>query len=76
MSACTLARLVAERLRTVASSSAVSGMMLSFVPPAIRPTVTTTGSKTSKPRVTIACSATTISQATGMGSFARCGEEP
>ena len=51
-------------------------MMLSLVPPAIRPTVTTTGSKTSKVRVTIDWSASTISQAAGMGSLVRNGAEP
>ena len=53
MSAWTFSRFCRDNERTVASNSASSGMMFSFVPPAIRPTVTTTGSKTSKPRVTI-----------------------
>jgi hypothetical protein len=38
-----------------------------------RPTVTTAGSNTSTRRVTIVCSACTISQAIGIGSIARNG---
>jgi len=60
-----------EKLRTVASNVASSGMMLRFVPAWNEPTVTTTGSKMSKRRVTIVCSAVTISAATTTGSFAR-----
>ena len=52
---------------------AVSGITLSVVPAEIRPTVTTDGSNTSIVRVTIVCSAWTISQATGIGSSARYG---
>ena len=44
----TATRLSSESVRRVASKTASSGMMFSLVPPAIRPTVTTTGSKTSK----------------------------
>ncbi|GHE78139.1 hypothetical protein GCM10017786_04690 [Amycolatopsis deserti] len=40
------------------------------------PTVSTTGSNTSKRRVTIVCRAVIISAATGTGSRARCGAEP
>ncbi len=57
--------------RIVPSISAVSGITLFVVPALIRPTVTTDGSKTSMLRVTIVCSACTISQATGIGSRAR-----
>ena len=53
--------------------SAVSGMTLFVVPAVMRPTVTTAGSNTSMLRVTIVCSACTISQATGIGSSAWYG---
>lgn len=69
-------RAAAENDRTVASQDAVSGMMLRLVPPSMRPTVRTTGSKTSKRRVTIACSPDTISASAEIGSRVRCGEEP
>ena len=59
--------------RIVPSISAVSGIMLFVVPAVMRPTVTTAGSNTSTERVTISCSACTISQATGIGSSARYG---
>ena len=62
-----------DTVRIVPSSSAVSGMTLVAVPAAMRPTVTTAGSNTSTRRVTYVCSACTISQATGIGSFAWCG---
>ena len=52
---------------------AVSGITLFVVPAVMCPTVTTDGSNTSTVRVTISCSAWTISQATGIGSIARCG---
>ncbi len=52
---------------------AVSGMMLFVVPAVICPTVTTAGSKMSIRRVTISCSAWTISHAIGIGSTARNG---
>ena len=64
------------RFRISNSSSQRFGTMLSATPPAILPTVSTTGSKTSKVRVTIDCSARTISQAAGMGSRVRNGAEP
>ena len=48
-------------------------MTLFVVPAVIRPTVTTAGSNTSMRRVTIVCSAWTISQAIGIGSSARYG---
>ena len=54
---------------------ATSGMTLVVVPALIDPTVTTAGSKTSTRRVTNDCSAPTISQATGIGSAAKCGIE-
>ncbi len=72
----TLDRASAEKVRTVASKWAVSGMMLRWVPAWRSPTVTTTGSNTSNRRVTMVCRAVTISQAAGMGSLARCGAEP
>ena len=55
------------------SISAVSGITLFVVPAVIRPTVITDGSNTSTVRVIIVCRAWTISQATGIGSVARCG---
>ena len=51
-------------------------MMLRLEPAWKLPTVTTTGSKTSNVRVTIVCSAVTISAAAGIGSLARCGDDP
>ncbi len=69
-------RVPSEKLRTVAVKSAVSGMMLDCVPAWNFPTVSTTGSKTSKLREIHVWSAVTISQAAGIGSFARCGAEP
>jgi hypothetical protein len=69
----TLARVFSLTARIVPSMLAVSGMMLFVVPAAILPTVTTAGSNTSTERVTMICSAWTISQATGIGSIVRCG---
>ena len=69
----TLARVASLTARIVPSMSAVSGIMLFVVPAVICPTVTTAGSNTSIVRVTIICSAWTISHATGIGSSARCG---
>ncbi len=65
-----------ENDRTVASNVASSGMTLCAVPAWKAPIVMTTGSKTSNRRVTNVCRAVTISHAAGIGSFARCGEEP
>ena len=65
-----------EKLRTVASKHASSGMMLRLVPAWNTPTVSTTGSNTSNRRVTMVCSAVTISAATGIGSSVWCGVEP
>ena len=48
-------------------------MMLFVVPATIWPTVTTAGSKMSMRRVTMSCSACTISHAIGIGSIARNG---
>ena len=56
-----------------AEDLAVSGITLLVVPAVMWPTVTTAGSNTSTVRVTISCRAWTISQATGIGSTARCG---
>ena len=72
-SSCTRVRVGSLTLRIVPSMLAVSGMMLSVVPAVMRAMVTTDGSNTSMVRVTIVCSACTISQATGIGSTARCG---
>ena len=52
-----------------------SGMTLNAVPASIRVTVTTAGSNAGSTRVTIACRAVTISQATGTGSVASWGIE-
>ena len=65
----------AERVRIVPWSSTESGMTLLVAPPSMWATVTTAGSKTSTRRVTIDCSASTISAATGIGSAAVCGIE-
>ena len=73
MPSCTFARVCSLTARIVPSISAVSGITLFVVPAVIRPTVTTDGSNTSIERVIISCSACTISQATGIGSSARCG---
>ncbi len=73
MPSCTLARVFSLTARIVPSMCAVSGMMLFVVPAAILPIVTTAGSNTSIERVTMICSACTISHATGIGSSVRCG---
>ena len=65
-----------SKVRSVNSSVASSGMMLSLVPPTILPTVSTIGSIALNCRVIISCIARTISQATGTGSLAKCGCEP
>ena len=65
-----------ENDRTVASNIALAGITLSTVPEWNWPTVTTTGSQMSMLRVTNVSIAVTISQAAGIGSFARCGAEP
>ena len=59
----------------MARKVASSGITLSVVPAWKLPTVITTGSNTSNFLVTSVCSAVTISQAAGMGSAARCGDE-
>src|ERR1700712_3365569 len=64
------------KLRTVASKTASSPITLRLVPAWKEPTVINTGSKMSNWRVTMVCSARTISQATGMGSRPRWGAEP
>ena len=61
--------------RAVAKNLAWSGMTLSVVPAWKLPTVITTGSNTSNFLVTSVCNAVTISQATAIGSAARCGVE-
>ena len=70
---CSFERVASLTARMVPSISAVSGMMLLVVPAEMRPTVITPGSNTSMRRVTISCSAWTISQAIGIGSRARNG---
>ena len=70
-----VARARSERVRKVPHSRASSGMMLSVVPASMRAMVITAGSATPTRRVTITCSAMTISQAIGMGSSASCGME-
>ena len=70
---CTELRVAWLNVRIVPWISAIGGMMLLVVPASMRPTVTTAGSKTSIRRVTISCSACTISQAIGTGSRARWG---
>ena len=50
-------------------------MTLFVVPALMRATVTTDGSNTSMRRVTMVCSAWTISQAIGIGSIVRNGSE-
>ena len=76
IAACAVVRISGEKVRSVAASCPESGMMLSLVPAVTRPTVRTTESKASKVRVTIVCSASTISQTTGTGSALRCGVDP
>ena len=61
--ATTSARRSADRVRIVPSRNAVSGMTLLVEPASMWATVTTAGSNTSTRRVTIDCSASTISAA-------------
>jgi hypothetical protein len=65
-----------SNVRTVATSSADSGMMFDAVPAWIEPTVMTAGSKASIVLVRKACSPRLISQMAGIGSLAWCGAEP
>lgn len=60
----------------VAAKTASSGMTFSAVPAWKLPTLSTTGSKTSNRRVTMACRVSTASQAAGTGSSAECGLDP
>ncbi len=69
----TFERVFSLMARMVPRISAVSGITLYAVPAWMRPTVTTDGSNTSTLRVTIVCSACTISHATGIGSRVWCG---
>src|SRR6202041_416446 len=64
-----------DTARMVPSQVTVSGMTLKAVPALIRVTVNTAGSNAGRPRVTMACRAVTISQATGTGSVASWGIE-
>jgi len=75
ISSCTVAREVSERVRTVPSMKAVSGMMLFVVPATIRAIVSTTGWCALTRRVTAVWSAPTIAAAAGSGSSASCGAE-
>ena len=61
---------IGGRERMVAWKVASSGITFTTVPARKTPTVITTGSNTSKERVTKVCNAVTISQAGGMGSRA------
>lgn len=72
----TRSRACVENVRTVASKAAVSGMTLAAVPACNEPTEMTTGSKTSKRRVTMVCNEVTISLTAVTGSRALCGLEP
>ena len=65
-----------EKVRTVASTYASSGITFRFVPARNTPTVTTIGSKIENSRVTVVCSAVTSSAAAGTGSLAPCGADP
>ena len=69
-------RLASEKVRTVEFQDRVVGDDVVPVPPAILPQVTTIGSIASNWRRPSHWSASTISQATGTGSSARCGCEP
>ena len=62
-------------VRIVPKRNTDSGMMLFVVPAVIWAIVTTAGSNTSTRRVTIACSARTISAATAIGSRAVWGAD-
>ena len=73
MASCTRLRVFALTARMVPRISAESGMTLEVVPATIFATVTIVGSNTSMRRVTMVCSACTISHATGIGSSARKG---
>ncbi len=66
----TRVRASGENERMVAWKVASSGITFTTVPARKTPTVITTGSNTSKERVTKVCNAVTISQAGGMGSRA------
>ena len=70
-----ISRACSEQARSVPTISAVSGMTLLVVPAWTLPQVTMMGSKASKRRVAMVCSARPISKATGMGSTAWCGME-
>ena len=67
---CAFSRAVSEVARSVPTISTVSGITLLVVPAVTLAQVSTTGSKTSIRRVTMACSASPISKATGIGSTA------
>ena len=73
---CIITRFAGLNDRIVASNTASSGMMFSFVPAANLPTVTTTGSLMSSVGSPASAAPVTISQATGIGSRVRCGAEP
>ncbi len=68
------AEVAGSTVRTVASKLATSGMMLRLVPAWNVPTVSTAGANASTDRDSAVCSASTISQAAGIGSAARCGD--
>ena len=66
---------IVQPVTAASDQSAVSGITFDVVPALMWATVTTAGSNTSMVRVTIVCSACTISQATGIGSSAWCGAD-
>jgi hypothetical protein len=70
------ARTPASCVRIVPSIVTRPAMMLKRVPPWMRPIVSTRGWRPSICRDTIVCSASTISEATGIGSRPMCGWAP
>ena len=66
-------RVASLKHRRVPLNETVSGITLVVVPPWICATVNTAGSNTSMLRVTMDCSASTVSHAAGIGSLAQWG---
>ena len=64
----TLSRIAGVKVRTLIPNSALSGMMLSFVPACRRPTVTTAVSAGGTSRATIPCNRVTTLAAMSTGS--------
>ena len=70
-------RISGSKVRTVPTSSTVSGMMLKRTPPLIEPTDTTTGARVmSVCRATIVCRPSTICDAVTIGSTPCQGRPP